>query len=61
MGRARLLALLCAGLLIAGPASAGTGSELSGVIKSAEQLRGLRTDRPLAVSTLDAAGMRRAV
>lgn len=61
MGRARLLALLCAGLLIVVPASAGTGSELSGVIKSAQQLRGLSTDRPLAIATLDAAGLRRLV
>jgi hypothetical protein len=61
MGRARLLALLCAGLLIAGPASAGTGSELSGVIARAEQLRGLSTTHSLAVSTLDAAHLRRVV
>jgi hypothetical protein len=61
MGRARLLALLCAALLIAGPAGAGTGSELSGVITRAEQLRGLTTTHPLAVSTLDAAGLRRVV
>lgn len=61
MGRARLVALLCAGLLIAGPASAGTGSEVGGVITRAEQLRGLGTTQPLAISTLDAAGLRRVV
>jgi hypothetical protein len=61
MRRTRLLAPLLAGLLIAGPASAGTGSELRGVIQRAEQLRGLKTTHPLAVSTVDAAGMRRVV
>jgi hypothetical protein len=61
MGRIRLLALLLAGLAIAGPARAGTGSEVPGLIAEAEQLRGLRATHALAVSTLDAAGMRRAV
>jgi hypothetical protein len=61
MGWKRPLALLLTGLLIAGPASAGTGSELRGVIAKAEQLRGLRTTHPLAVTTLDAAGLRRMV
>lgn len=61
MGRARLLAVLLAGLAFAGPASAGTGSELNGVIQRAEQLRGLRATHPLAVSTLGAAGLRRVV
>jgi hypothetical protein len=61
MGWARLLALLLAGLLIAGPASAGAGSEIQGVIQKTEVLRGLRTTHPLAVSTLSAAGLRRVV
>jgi hypothetical protein len=55
------LALLVAGLLLAAPASAGTGSELRAVIQRAEQLRGLKTTHPLAVATLDAAGMKRVV
>ncbi len=54
-------ALLCAGLALAAPVSAGTGSELSGVIKQTEELRGLSTTHPLAVSTLGAAGIRRVV
>ena len=54
-------ALLCAGLALAAPASAGTGSELRGVIQRAEELRGLSTTHPLAVSTLGAAGIRRVV
>ena len=45
----------------AAPVSAGTGSELSGVIKQTEELRGLSTTHPLAVSTLGAAGIRRVV
>jgi hypothetical protein len=56
-----VFALLCAGLALAAPVSAGTGSELSGVIQRAEELRGLRTTHPLAVSTLGAAGIRRIV
>ena len=52
MGRTRVVALLLAGLLLAAPASAGTGSELRGVIQRTEQLRGLKTTHPLAVSTL---------
>ena len=56
-----MLACLLAGLLLAAPASAGTGAELRGVIAKAEQLRGLKTTHPLAVSTLDAAGLRRVV
>jgi hypothetical protein len=60
MARLRLLAALI-GLLLAVPASAGTGSELRAVIARAEQLRGLKTTHPLAVSTLDAAGLRRVV
>lgn len=59
MGRTRLLALLLSGLLLAAPAGAGTGSEIRGVIARAEQLRGLESTHPLAVSTLDAAGLRR--
>jgi hypothetical protein len=61
MGRTRLLLPLLAVLALAAPASAGTGSELRGVIARAEQLRGLRTTHPLAVSTVTAAGMRRGV
>ena len=61
MGRIRPLAALLSGLLLAAPASAGTGSEIRGVIARAEQLRGLKTTHPLAVSTLDAAGLRRVV
>jgi hypothetical protein len=61
MGRTRLLVLLLAALALASPASAGTGSELSGVIARAEQLRGLRTTHPLAVSAVTAAGMKRIV
>jgi hypothetical protein len=57
----RLLALLCLGLACAAPASGGTGSELSGVIQRTEQLRGLSTTRPLAVSTLGAKALRRVV
>ena len=52
---------LLAALALASPASAGTGSDLSGVIARAEQLRGLRTTHPLAVSAVTAAGMRRIV
>jgi len=33
MGRTRVAALLLAGLLLAAPASAGTGSELRGIIQ----------------------------
>jgi hypothetical protein len=54
-------AFVCAGLALAAPVSAGTGSELSGVIQRAEELRGLRTTHPLVVSTLSAAGIRRVV
>ncbi len=61
MGRTRVVALLLAGLLLAAPASAGTGSELRGIIQRTEQLRGLKTTHPIAVSTLDARGMRRVV
>ena len=61
MGGIRPVALILAGLLLAAPASAGTGSELRGVIQRTEQLRGLGTTRPLAVSTVDAKGMRRVV
>jgi hypothetical protein len=61
MRKTRLLALLCAGLALAIPASAGTGTELSGVIQRTEELRGLTTTHPLAVSTLSAAGLRRVV
>jgi hypothetical protein len=61
MGRTRLVALLLAGLLLAAPASAGTGSELRGVIQRSEQLRGLKTTHAIAISTLDARGMRRVV
>jgi hypothetical protein len=61
MGRTRVVALLLAGLLLAVPASAGTGSELRGIIQRTEQLRGLKTTHPIAVSTLDARGMRRVV
>jgi hypothetical protein len=52
---------LLAALALASPASAGTGAEVSGVIARAEQLRGLRTTHPLAVSAVSAAGMRRIV
>ena len=61
MGGIRTVALILAGLLLAAPASAGTGSELRGVIQRTEQLRGLGATRPLAVTTVDAAGMRRVV
>ncbi len=61
MGGIRRVALILAGLLLAAPASAGTGSELRGVIQRTEQLRGLGTTRALAVSTVDAKGMRRVV
>ena len=54
MGRFRLLAPLLVALLLAAPASAGTGSEVRGVIARTEQLRGLKTTHPLAVSTLSA-------
>ena len=57
----RPLIALLAGLLLAAPASAGPGSDLRAVIARAEQLRGLKTTHPLAVSTLDAAGLRRVV
>ena len=56
-----VLALLATGLLLAVPATAGTGSELRGVMQRTEQLRGLKTTHPLAVSTVDAAGMKRVV
>ena len=61
MGRTCVVGLLLAGLLLAAPASAGTGSELRGIIQRTEQLRGLKTTHPIAVSTLDARGMRRVV
>ena len=56
MGATRLLVPLLAALALAAPASAGTGSELRGVIARAEQLRGLRTTHPLAVSTVTRRG-----
>ena len=59
--RMRPLIALLAGLLLVAPASAGPGSDLRAVIARAEQLRGLKTTHPLAVSTLDAAGLRRVV
>jgi hypothetical protein len=61
MGRTRVAGLLLAALLLAAPASAGTGAELRAVIQRTEQLRGLKTTHPIAVSTLDAKGMRRVV
>lgn len=57
----RLAVLLLALLACAVPAGAGTGAGLTAVIQKAEQLRGLRTTHPLAVSSLGAAGMRRVV
>jgi hypothetical protein len=49
------------GLLVpagaAAPAARG-GDEVQGVIRKVEDLRGLRTVRPIAVSTLDAAALR---
>ena len=50
--------LLLAGLVLAGAGGAGTGDEVRGVIQKVEKLRGLRTARPIAVSTLDAAALR---
>jgi hypothetical protein len=61
MRRRALLALLATGLLLAAPASAGTGPEVRDVIRQTEQLRGLKTTHSLAVSMLDAAGMKRVV
>jgi hypothetical protein len=61
MGLLRTFALVLAGLAIAGPAAAGTGAELRGIIAKTQELRGLHTSRPLAVSTLDGAGLRRVV
>jgi len=61
VGRIRLLLLVLGALVFAAPASAGSGSELSGIIARAEQLRGLTTTRPLAVSTVSAKGMQREV
>lgn len=62
MGRMHALALVVlAALPLAAPASAGSLSELGAVIQRTEQLRGLDTSRPLAVTTVDAAGMRRVV
>jgi hypothetical protein len=56
---ALLRPLVAAFLLLAAPATAGTG--LEAVIARAEQLRGLETTHPLAISTLDASGLRRVV
>jgi hypothetical protein len=56
-----LAPVVLAALALAVPASAGTGSGLRAVIQRTEQLRGLETTRPLAVTTVDAAGMRRVV
>ena len=56
-----VFALVCAGLAFTAPVSAGTGADLSSVIQRAEELRGLRTTHPLAVSALGAAGIRRIV
>ena len=44
-------------LVFAAPATAGSGSELDGIIARAEQLRGLTATEPLAVSTVNAGGM----
>ena len=57
----RLAALLLALLAGAATATAGTGSGLTAVVQKAEQLRGLQTTHPLAVSAVGAAGMRRVV
>jgi hypothetical protein len=57
----RLILPLLACLAIAVPATAGAGAGLSAVIQTAEQLRGLQTTHPIAVSAVGAAGMRRVV
>jgi hypothetical protein len=61
MGRLRRVGALLAWLVLAAPAAAGTGSDIHAVIARAEQLRGLQTTHPLAITTLTAAGMRRVV
>ena len=55
-----VLLLALGGLVLAGPAApaARGGDEVRGVIQKVEKLRGLRTARPIAVSTLDAAALR---
>jgi hypothetical protein len=57
----RILLLVLGALVFAAPASAGSGSELSGIISRAEQLRGLTATEPIAVSTVSAKGMQREV
>jgi hypothetical protein len=52
MSRLRILGLVLAGLVLAGPAGGAEGTELQAVIHKAEQLRGLRTTHALAVSRL---------
>jgi hypothetical protein len=61
MGRLRPLGAILAWLVLAIPAAADTGPDVRAVIARAEQLRGLRTTHPLAITTLTAAGMRRVV
>ena len=58
-----VLLLALGGLALAGPAApaARGGDEVRGVIEKVEELRGLRTSRPIAVSALDAAALRRVV
>ncbi|MDX6600442.1 MAG: hypothetical protein QOE87_4329 [Gaiellales bacterium] len=54
-----VLLVVLGGLVLAGPAArAGEGAEVRGIIQKVEELRGLRTGHPLAVSTLDAVAMR---
>ena len=60
MGRLGILGLLLAGL-VAAPAGGADGAEVRGVVQKVEELRGLQTTHPLAVTPLGAAGMRRIV
>ena len=56
-----MLALALAALALPAPAGGADGAEVRGVIEKVEELRGLRATQPLAVTTLDAAGLRRVV
>src|SRR3954451_16706423 len=55
-----ILLLVLGGLVSAAPA-AHAADDVRGVIRKVEELRGLRTSRPLAVTPLDAVALRRVV
>lgn len=62
MRRLCILGLVLVGLVPAAvPAGGADGAEVRGIVQKVGELRGLRTTHALAVSTLDARGMRRVV